>query len=65
MPGEDGENQMHCGGCGALVDEAWRWCPDCGGSVPQRGGPFRSPEDFSVEWDTAGAGLVREPGAAA
>ncbi|HET9690527.1 MAG TPA: hypothetical protein VFP61_05205 [Acidimicrobiales bacterium] len=22
---------MVCEGCGAVVDDVWSWCPDCGG----------------------------------
>jgi hypothetical protein len=29
-PGEWEERVVCCFGCGATVDSAWRWCPDCG-----------------------------------
>jgi hypothetical protein len=45
---------MRCLACGVLVEELWRWCPDCGGEVTPHSTPIdlRSvPTDgFAVEW---------------
>jgi hypothetical protein len=39
---------MRCRGCGTLVDEAWRWCPDCGAALA--GWALRVARGYTVEW---------------
>ena len=31
---------MMCLTCSAVVDDCWRWCPECGGQVPPPFGPL-------------------------
>lgn len=42
---------MVCGSCKSIVDDCWRWCPQCGGQLTERVLPGSWEQDFySVEW---------------
>ncbi len=45
-----------CPRCGVVVDQVWRWCPDCGGAlapVDLAGGGPGSPPTYVVDWTIA------------
>ncbi len=42
---------MVCRSCKAIVDDCWRWCPECGGQLTHVGQTGRLDQDYyTVEW---------------
>ena len=46
---------MVCRSCKAIVDDCWRWCPECGGQLAYADPTGRRAQEYyTVEW-TIGA----------
>lgn len=42
---------MVCRSCKAIVDDCWRWCPECGGQLAPMIPSSRFDQDYyTVEW---------------
>lgn len=44
---------MVCLDCRAVIDDCWRWCPECGSQVldpPTWVGSSRPGQEFIVDW---------------
>lgn len=41
---------MVCESCRAVVDDCWRWCPECGGQLCDAVRPASWQDYYSVEW---------------
>ena len=40
LPDQRRFERVMCLTCSAVVDDCWRWCPECGGQVPPPFGPL-------------------------